>query len=88
MELDDLTVDPKGVQTAITVEGGFKIRIKATNLEQNRTGLHAKLYLGVNNTLSAWSYFNLDRDNERGRLCNSAHLNIQKRLKTYFLGSS
>ena len=55
MELDDLTVDPKGVQTAITVEGGFKIRIKATNLEQNRTGLHAKLNLGVNNTLSAWS---------------------------------
>ena len=41
MELDDLTVDPKGVQTAITVEGGFKIRIKATNLEQHRTGLHA-----------------------------------------------
>ena len=84
MELDDLTVDPKGVQTAITVEGGFKIRIKATNLEQNRTGLHAKLYLGVNNTLSAWSYFNLDRDNERGRLCNSAHLKYPETLKNVF----
>ena len=84
MELDDLTVDGRGVSAAIKIEGGFTIRFKADNLNNSRTGLHAKVYLGVNQSLSAYSYFNVERDEERGRLARSAHRKYPEVLRNVY----
>jgi hypothetical protein len=73
VELENLTVNDKQVAVEVPVEGGYTIRLMARNISQTRTGLHAKVYLGVGGTLSAYSYFNVERDEDRGRLANSAH---------------
>ena len=73
MELEHLTVNDEGVRVDIPVLDDLVIKMKATHISQSRTGLHAKVYLGVGNSLSAYSYFNVERDEDRGRLANSAH---------------
>ena len=84
MEIADLTADAKQIDGSINLVGGYVIRFKARNISQTRTGLHAKLFLGVNNQLSAYSYFNIERDEERGRLANSAHRKYPEALQQLY----
>jgi hypothetical protein len=84
MELDDLRVNDKQVDVEIPLEGGYNIRMMARNISQSRTGLHAKIYLGVGDKLSAYSYFNVERDEDRGRLANSAHRKYPEALRALY----
>ena len=73
MELDDLIYSNGKIDAKTDLPGGSFIRFRAENVSKQRTGLHAKIMLGMNQTLLAYSYFNLERDEERVRLANSAH---------------
>jgi hypothetical protein len=84
MELADLTLEGRQVDGVVTVPGGYTIRFRAQHIDQTRTGLHAKLFLGVNQTLAAYSYFNVERDEERGRLANSAHRKYPEALQALY----
>jgi len=59
------------------------ISIRAESIRQERTGVHARLSILANNVSLAWSNFNLERDEERVRLTNSAHKHLNGHLKEY-----
>jgi hypothetical protein len=56
--------------------GELTLRIEVRGLRHERTGLHGTLYIyWANSSLIplAWSYLNLDRDEDRGRLARKAY---------------
>jgi hypothetical protein len=48
-------------------------RFLAGNIRRERTGVHAKIQLGVGTTLGTFSVFNVDKDGDRRQLGRSAH---------------
>lgn len=56
---------------------GHTVGFVAQNVRQERTGVHARISLECDGTVIAWSNFNVERDEDRVRLSNSAfkHLN-------------
>ena len=59
------------------VESGEVITLSATNVKQERTGIHARVSIYCNQAVLSWGLLNIERDEERVRLANSAysHLN-------------
>jgi hypothetical protein len=84
MEIRDLTASDKRVECTLTVEGGYQIRFRAEDIRRERTGIHAKVYLGVNNNLMAWDNFNVERNADRLRLGNSAHKLYPEALRVLY----
>src|SRR3990167_4998002 len=52
---------------------GQRLHFQASQLRQERTGLHGRLEIMVNEITFAYSVFNLERDEDRGRLVNAAY---------------
>ncbi len=52
------------------------IKFSAENISAEKTGTHARLSICFNGSLLAWSYFNIERDEDRTRLANAAHKQI------------
>ncbi len=48
------------------------LRIEAQSIHRERTGIHARLGIYVNDKVLSWSYCNLEKNEERTRLANSA----------------
>ena len=46
------------------------------DLRLERTGIHAVVSVAMNGTALAWSNFNIERDEDRVRLANSAYTHI------------
>lgn len=57
--------------------GGHTLAFLAQSVRQERTGVHARVTLECDGAVLAWSNFNVERDEDRVRLANSAfkHLN-------------
>ncbi len=55
------------------LETDNEIRIEAREPKRTRTGIHARLGILVNHVALAWGIVNVERDEERVRLANSAH---------------
>lgn len=55
------------------IDTGRSIKFIADNVRRERTGTHATVTIGIDTTLLAWTNFNVERDEERTRLANSAH---------------
>ena len=85
MEMTDLSVNERKrcVDATLNVEG-YKIRFKAEDIRSERTGTHAKIYLGVDAYLKAWDNFNVERSAERTRLANAAHRKYPEALKQLY----
>ncbi len=69
----------KGGLAAEAPLGELTLRFEAHGLRQERTGLHGTLYIyWANSSLIplAWSYLNLDRDEDRGRLARKAYSSL------------
>ena len=49
------------------------LTFKAEDIRDERTGTHARLHIFANKTVLAYSAMNVDRDEDRVRLANSAH---------------
>jgi hypothetical protein len=59
------------------VDAEHSIVLRAANVREERTGVHARVSIGCNGASLAWGTFNVEKDEERVRLANSAygHLN-------------
>ena len=57
---------------------GNKLRVAAKDVRRERTGVHAVVDISVNWKSLARSNFNIERDEERLRLANSAHKHIDE----------
>jgi hypothetical protein len=59
------------------VDMGHALSFRAEQIRGERTGTHARVTLSCNDAILAWSNFNIERDEDRLRLANSAfkHLN-------------
>lgn len=55
------------------LESGNVLRYAARDVRRERTGCHAKVDISLNWVSFAWSNFNLERDEDRVRLTNSAY---------------
>jgi hypothetical protein len=53
--------------------GTYRFSFKAERIRQERTGVHARVAVGLNGVDLAWGYFNIDRDEDRVRFSNSAY---------------
>lgn len=62
-------------------EGTFRLRAEAVH--QERTGVHARIAILYQGTTLAWSSFNVERDEDRLRLANSAHKHLNGQAKDY-----
>ena len=75
-------------RTAVTAETslptGNVIRFKAEGLNRQRTGTHAKIALGCDSMVLAWGYTNIDRDEDRVRLANSAWRALPEALQAVY----
>lgn len=64
------------IEQAYPLESGAKLRITAEGVRRERTGVHAKISIYQDAVLLAFSQFNVERDEERGRLARSAHAGL------------
>jgi len=65
------------VKRRVLQGAGLTVGFRAENLRPERTGIHAKVYVLGNTTVLAWSNFNVERDEDRVRLANSAYKHIE-----------
>jgi hypothetical protein len=61
-----------GLAQRIVLEEGAVLTLAASDLRPERTGVHGKLRILINNVEMAYSALNLDRDEDRSRLANQA----------------
>jgi hypothetical protein len=52
---------------------------QADDIRKERTGVHARLTVSLNGRTLAWSSFNIERDEDRVRLSNSAHAQLAEK---------
>lgn len=64
------------IEERFPLESGSALRIEADGVRRERTGVHAKVSLYQDTVLLAFSQFNVERDEERGRLARSAHAGL------------
>ncbi|MDR7495291.1 MAG: AAA family ATPase, partial [Armatimonadota bacterium] len=57
-------------------ESGDELVLQASDVHRTRTGTHARVDVGLNGTVLAYSAFNVDRDEDRVRLANRAHARL------------
>lgn len=69
------------VHDHIVGEGTFRIRAEA--IHQERTGVHARIAILYQGVALGWSSFNIERDEDRLRLANSAHRHLNGQAKDY-----
>ncbi len=68
-----LTPDGAMAEISLAQDGELPLRIQATGIRRERTGIHATLHIYLRDRCLAWSHFNLERDEERTRLARKAH---------------
>lgn len=56
---------------------------RAENIRQERTGTHARVSIGCDGATLAWSNFNVERDEDRVRLSNSAYKHLNGLAASY-----
>ena len=85
--MTDYVPEGDGLVWRVPVGTQHVISILGRQIRQERTGTHARIDVLDNRTPLAWSSFNIERDEDRVRLANSAyqHLNglAEKYPKTY-----
>lgn len=75
----------KAVYASVKLQTGDFIRFRVWNLEQERTGVHGKLELFMNTSLLDYSGgVNIERAEERTRLCNSAYKQLTETMQGFY----
>lgn len=64
-------------------EADLTVQLVAEDVREERTGVHARVKILGNSAVLAYSTFNVDRDEDRVRLANSAYKHLE-RLKTIY----
>lgn len=64
------------VQKDFFLETDKRLRLIATDIRRERTGVHARVHIGLDADMLAWNSFNVERDEDRTRLSNAAHKHL------------
>lgn len=59
------------------IESGQTLEFRAWDVRKERTGVHAQVEINCRGALLGWSNFNVERDEDRVRLANSAHKHLK-----------
>lgn len=59
------------------------LSFEATKVNENSTGVHARITLTYDNQMLAWGYCNIEKSDERTRLADSAYQQLKGTLKQY-----
>lgn len=54
------------------LESGNAVRYSARDIRRENSGIHARVAIGINRVTLAWSVFNVEKDEDRVRMANSA----------------
>lgn len=65
------------------VDEDHTLIFSAEGIRQERTGVHARVSLDCNGAVLAWSNFNVEKDEDRVRLSNSAYLHLNGMSAAY-----
>jgi hypothetical protein len=65
------------------LEADLTLRFAADEVREERTGIHARLKILGNGAVLAYSSFNVDRDEDRVRLSNSAYKHLERLKQIY-----
>ena len=76
--MTDYAADGDGYLWQLYPDPEHRVGIRAQQVRQERTGIHARLEILINGVDVAWSNFNVERDEDRVRLVNSAWHTIGK----------
>jgi hypothetical protein len=60
------------------------VTLVAEAIRKERTGVHATVTIAMGGSALAWSHFNTERDEDRGRLARSAHAHFGDVLATVY----
>ena len=88
----DVRLDGERVTATRPIENGTgengasnsSFHFLAENIYRNATGIHARITLGLDTTILAWSVFNIERDEDRTKIGNKAHTLLPAPLKLVF----
>jgi hypothetical protein len=69
-----------GVIASKPLLDGYTITMRAHDVRRERTGIHAKVEILINDTVMAWTNFNIERDEDRTRIANSAYKHFREPL--------
>jgi len=61
----------------------FEIIFRAESVHQERTGIHARLEVYLNSDILSWSYCNVEKHEDRVRLANAAHQQLELKNDAY-----
>lgn len=64
-------------------EAELSLEFRVGNVRLERTGVHGKVSVLANNAVLAWSNFNIERDEDRVRLCNSVYKHLDRLKNVY-----
>jgi hypothetical protein len=78
----DYEVEGSAIVTRRVVDG-HTLELRAESIRRERSGIHAKLSIHCDKAMLAWSNFNVERDEDRVRLANSAHKHINGMSNVY-----
>jgi hypothetical protein len=81
---DDYQLERGAVVRARSIpEINIRLQFRAEQVRLERTGVHAKLNILANGAVLAWSNFNVERDEDRVRLANSAYKHLESAKNVY-----
>ncbi len=65
-----------------TIGEHITLVFRASNIRKERTGVHARVEMSFNGLTLAWTNGNIERDEDRVRLCNSAYSKLSDEMQT------
>lgn len=66
----------EAVEQGWQIPSDKRVWIRGEDVRRERTGVHAKISIGIEHVSLAWTNFNVERDEDRLRLANSAHRHL------------
>lgn len=79
----DYVVDGAALTKARIVDHEHTVTFRAQGVRQERTGIHARVTITCDGADLAWSNFNVEKDEDRVRLTNSAHGHLNGMSSSY-----
>lgn len=69
----EIVTSDEAIERKVRLISGNALRLVAENVRRERTGVHARVSILLDDTPLSWDVFNVERSEERGRLAKSAY---------------
>lgn len=75
--------DGEALTWSRAIETGQRLDFRAWDIRKERTGVHAQVEIACQGAILGWSNFNIEKDEDRLRLANSAHKHLDSIKQIY-----